>query len=102
MIRYIARRFLWIIPVLFVVSLITFSLMHAVPGGPWAREKAVPASMVARLNEKYGLDQPVPIQYITWVGNLLQGNLGPSYKFQDRTRQRHRRWRDHGPLSSSA
>ena len=85
MIRYIARRFLWIIPVLFVVSLITFSLMHAVPGGPWAREKAVPASMVIRLNEKYGLDQPVPIQYITWVGNLLQGNLGPSYKFQDRT-----------------
>ena len=85
MIRYIARRFLWIIPVLFVVSLITFSLMHAVPGGPWAREKAVPASMVIRLNEKYGLDKPVPIQYITWVGNLLQGNLGPSYKFQDRT-----------------
>jgi oligopeptide transport system permease protein len=76
---------LWIIPVLFVVSLITFSLMHAVPGGPWAREKAVPASMVTRLNEKYGLDQPVPVQYITWVGNLLQGNLGPSYKFQDRT-----------------
>jgi oligopeptide transport system permease protein len=85
MIRYIARRFLWIIPVLFVVSLITFSLMHAVPGGPWAREKAVPASMVARLNEKYGLDEPVPVQYISWVGNLLQGNLGPSYKFQDRT-----------------
>jgi oligopeptide transport system permease protein len=76
---------LWIIPVLFVVSLITFSLMHAVPGGPWAREKAVPASMVARLNEKYGLDEPVPVQYISWVGNLLQGNLGPSYKFQDRT-----------------
>ena len=85
MIRYVVRRFLWIIPVLFVVSLITFSLMHAVPGGPWAREKAVPASMVARLNEKYGLDQPVPVQYITWVTNLLQGNLGPSYKFQDRT-----------------
>jgi oligopeptide transport system permease protein len=85
MIRYIVRRFLWIIPVLFVVSLITFSLMHAVPGGPWAREKAVPAAMVTRLNEKYGLDEPVPVQYLTWVGNLLQGNLGPSYKFQDRT-----------------
>ena len=82
---YILRRFLWIIPVLFVVSLITFSLMHAVPGGPWAREKAVPAAMMARLNEKYGLDQPVYQQYATWVANLLQGNLGPSYKFQDRT-----------------
>lgn len=82
---YIVRRFLWIIPVLFVVSLITFSLMHAVPGGPWAREKAVPAAMMARLNEKYGLDQPVYQQYATWVANLLQGNLGPSYKFEDRT-----------------
>ena len=85
MIGYIARRFLWIIPVLFVVSIITFTLMHATPGGPWAREKALPASMVERLNQKYGLDDPVYIQYIDWVGNLVQGNLGPSYKFQDRT-----------------
>jgi oligopeptide transport system permease protein len=80
-----ARRFLWIIPVLFVVSLITFTLMHAVPGGPWARDKALAPSLVEALNQKYGLDQPVYIQYATWVGNLLQGNLGPSYKFTDRT-----------------
>jgi oligopeptide transport system permease protein len=85
MLRYIAKRFLWIIPVLFVVSVITFTLMHSVPGGPWAREKALPVAMVQLLNQKYGLDQPVPVQYATWVGNLLQGNLGPSYKFQDRT-----------------
>lgn len=85
MIAYIARRFLWIIPVLFVVSVITFTLMHSVPGGPWAREKALPAYMVERLNQKYGLDDPVYVQYIDWVGNLVQGNLGPSYKFQDRT-----------------
>jgi oligopeptide transport system permease protein len=85
MIRYIARRFLWIIPVLFVVSLITFTLMHAVPGGPWARDKALAPSLVATLNQKYGLDQPIYVQYATWVGNLLQGNLGPSYKFTDRT-----------------
>ena len=39
MIRYIIGRLLWIIPVLFVVTIITFGLMHAVPGGPWAREK---------------------------------------------------------------
>jgi oligopeptide transport system permease protein len=85
MLGYIARRFLWIIPVLFVVSLITFTLMHAVPGGPWARDKALAPSLVETLNQKYGLDQPVYIQYATWVGNLLQGNLGPSYKFTDRT-----------------
>jgi oligopeptide transport system permease protein len=85
MLGYIVRRFLWIIPVLFVVSLITFTLMHAVPGGPWARDKALAPSLVETLNQKYGLDQPVYIQYATWVGNLLQGNLGPSYKFTDRT-----------------
>ena len=101
MIGYIARRFLWIIPVLFVVSLITFTLMHAVPGGPWARDKALAPSLVATLNQKYGLDQPVYQQYATWVTNLLQGNLGPSYKFTDRTRQRHRRRRHLDRPSSS-
>lgn len=85
MTRYIVGRFLWILPVLFVVSGLTFILMHAVPGGPWAREKAVPAATVAQLNQKYGLDEPIYIQYITWAGNLVQGNLGPSYKYQDRT-----------------
>ena len=83
--RYIIKRLLWIIPVLFAVSVITFTLMHAVPGGPWEREKPVSASIQAALNVKYGLDDPVPIQYVRWVGNLLQGNLGPSYAFVDRT-----------------
>jgi oligopeptide transport system permease protein len=82
--RYILGRLLWILPVLLVVSGLTFLLMHAVPGGPWAREKAVPAATVARLNQKYGLDDPIHVQYITWVSNLVQGNLGPSYKYQDR------------------
>jgi oligopeptide transport system permease protein len=82
--RYILGRLLWILPVLFVVSGLTFILMHAVPGGPWAREKAVPAATVIRLNQKYGLDEPIYVQYITWATNLVQGNLGPSYKYQDR------------------
>jgi oligopeptide transport system permease protein len=45
----------------------------------------VPAETQAALNEKYGLDDPVPVQYVRWVTDLLQGNLGPSYKFRDRT-----------------
>jgi len=84
-IAYIVRRFLWIIPVLFTVSIITFFLMHAVPGGPWDREKRLPEATVERLNAKYGLDQPIYIQYITWAGKFLQGDLGPSYKYTDRT-----------------
>jgi oligopeptide transport system permease protein len=84
-IAYIVRRILWIIPVLFTVSIITFFLMHAVPGGPWDREKRLPEATVERLNAKYGLDQPIYIQYITWAGKFLQGDLGPSYKYTDRT-----------------
>ena len=85
MIKYIVGRLLWIIPVLFVVTILTFILMHSVPGGPWAREKALPPQTVARLNEKFGLNDPIYVQYIRWAGNLLQGNLGPSFKFADRT-----------------
>ncbi len=85
MIRYFVRRLLWIIPVLFVVTAITFLLMQSVPGGPWAREKALPQGTIDRLNQKYGLDDPIPVQYVHWVANLIQGNLGPSYKYTDRT-----------------
>jgi oligopeptide transport system permease protein len=81
---YIVRRVLWIIPVLFFVSVITFSMMHLAPGGPWAREKHLLQATVDLLNVKYGLTDPVPIQYLRWVGGLLTGDLGPSYKYIDR------------------
>jgi oligopeptide transport system permease protein len=83
-ITYIGRRFLWIIPVLFTVSIITFFLMHAVPGGPWDREKRLPQGTQDRLNAQYGLDQPIYVQYINWASAFVQGDLGPSYRFQDR------------------
>jgi oligopeptide transport system permease protein len=81
---YRSRRILWIIPVLFVVSVITFTLMHSVPGGPWDQEKRLPAAVQSRLNAEYGLDQPLVAQYLTWAGGFIQGDLGPSYRFQDR------------------
>jgi oligopeptide transport system permease protein len=82
---YIVRRVIWIVPVLFAVSLITFGLMHAAPGGPWAREKQLSARTVELLDQKFGLDDPVPVQYLRWVGSLLVGDLGPSYKYLDRS-----------------
>ena len=85
MLGYIIRRVLWIIPVLIVVSMMTFGLMHAAPGGPWAREKKLPTSTVTLLNAKFGLDQPWPIQYLTWVGKMVTGDLGPSYKYINRS-----------------
>jgi oligopeptide transport system permease protein len=83
-ITYIARRVLWIIPVLFTVSVITFFLMHAVPGGPWDSEKHLPANVQKQLNAQYGLDQPLYVQYVQWAGGFLQGDLGPSYRSRDR------------------
>ncbi|HEV8696831.1 MAG TPA: ABC transporter permease [Candidatus Limnocylindrales bacterium] len=82
---YIVRRVLWLIPVLFVVSVITFGLMHAVPGGPFDREKNLRGGVIARLNEKYGLDKPVPEQYVRWVSGLIRLDLGPSYRSENRT-----------------
>jgi oligopeptide transport system permease protein len=83
-ITYLVRRILWIIPVLFTVSVLTFILMHSVPGGPWDSEKHLPAGVEARLNAQYGLDQPLYVQYVQWAGGFIQGDLGPSYRFQDR------------------
>jgi oligopeptide transport system permease protein len=83
-ISYLARRLLWIIPVLFTVSVITFVLMHSVPGGPWDREKHLPAATEKRLNAQYGLDQPLYIQYASWASSFVQGDLGPSYRYTDR------------------
>jgi oligopeptide transport system permease protein len=88
MLGYAVRRVLWIVPVLLVVSLITFALMHAAPGGPFdvrGGDHRLNASTILQLEHQYGLDKPLPQQYLTWLGNLVTGNLGPSYKYADRS-----------------
>ncbi len=85
MTRYIFRRILWLIPVLLFVSLITFTLMHITPGGPWDKEKAVAPQVVANLNAKYNLDKPAWQQYLIYMGGVIRGDLGPSYTYQDRS-----------------
>ncbi len=69
--KFVARRFLWMLLVLFVVSVTTFLLMHAVPGGPFSREKPLPPQTIAQLNEKYNLDAPLHEQYLDYVGDIL-------------------------------
>jgi oligopeptide transport system permease protein len=85
MATYIIRRMLWLIPVLFVVSLITFGLMKAVPGGPWSTERAVSAGVQSQINEKFGYNKPVVEQYITWVTDMARGDFGPTFRFRDRS-----------------
>jgi oligopeptide transport system permease protein len=85
MTRYIINRLLWLIVVLLVVSFITFALMHLVPGGPWDKEKTLAPQVVDALNKKYGLDKPFIAQFGDFLWNILHGDLGVSYSFQDRS-----------------
>jgi len=86
MARYIVRRLLWMIPVLFFISVITFALAHAVPGGPFDKEKALPAEIIANLERYYGLDKPVWRQYVDYIGGILtRFDFGPVYSSRSRT-----------------
>lgn len=80
---FVVRRLLWLIPVLLSVSLITFALMHLVPGGPWDEEKALPPAVVENLNRRYGLDLPYWQQYLNFLWRALQGDLGLSFTRQN-------------------
>jgi oligopeptide transport system permease protein len=69
------------LPVLLIVVAATFFLAHAVPGGPFDRERPLPAEVQEKLNAYYGLDQPLYVQLGNYVKNLLHGDLGPSLKY---------------------
>ena len=81
MLRFLLRRVLLGIPVLVAVATLTFLIMHWVPGGPFDTEKILPPAIIANIEAKYHLDQPVGIQYLLYMKQLLQGDLGPSYKY---------------------
>jgi oligopeptide transport system permease protein len=85
MLAYLVRRILWLIPVLFVVSIVTFTLMHLVPGGPWSSEKQVYAGVEKALAAKYHLNDPIWQQYLYWVWDFVRGDFGPSFKYADRS-----------------
>lgn len=81
MLRFIARRFLEMIPVLFIITTATFFMMKLAPGGPLDREKSTTPEIRQRLEEHYGLNKPVWQQYLDYLGHLAQGDLGPSFKY---------------------
>ena len=82
---FIVRRILWLIPVLIVVSLITFILMHLVPGGPWSTDKAVARGVQAAIDRQYHLNDPVWLQYLRWIFDFIRGDFGPSFRYADRS-----------------
>ncbi|WP_040226123.1 oligopeptide ABC transporter permease [Bhargavaea cecembensis] len=83
--RYLLKRFLYSVITLFIIVTATFLLMQLLPGTPYSNAEKLSDSQRAILDAKYGLDKPVAVQYITYIGNLLQGDLGYSFQYQGRT-----------------
>ncbi len=82
---YILKRLLAAIPVLFSVILLTFLLIRLAPGGPFDEERQVPPEVIENLNQRYHLDDPLHLQFFNYLGHLLQGDFGPSFKYPQRT-----------------
>lgn len=83
--RYIVKRVFLAVVTIWLVATITFFLMFMVPGGPFLAEKSPSPATLEALNRKYGLDQPVIVQYKNYMLNLLKGELGESIKQRGRT-----------------
>ncbi len=84
MAAYLIQRILWIVPVLVAVAVITFILMHQVPGGPWDRSKRLPPQALENVNHNYGLDRPLWEQFGRYALGLAQGDLGVSFRSNNR------------------
>ena len=80
MTRYIIKRVLLAIFTIFIICAITFFTMHAVPGGPFNREKALSEATINALNERYNLDKPLMVQFGLWMKGMLRGDFGVSLK----------------------
>jgi peptide/nickel transport system permease protein len=85
MFNYALRRVLQSIPILFILSILLFALVRSAPGGPLAtayRNPNVTKEQIEILKKQLGLDQPLPVQYVHWLGKMLRGDMGESIKFR--------------------
>ena len=85
MLKFILQRVLSMILVILIVASATFFMMCLLPSGPFSREKKLPAQIIKNLEGRYHLDDPLWKQYVDYMKNLLRGDLGPSFKYTDRT-----------------
>jgi len=85
MFYFAVKRLLWAVPTLLLIITIAFFLMRLAPGGPFSRERPIAPEILANLNKVYHLDESLPEQYFRYLGNILQGDFGPSFKYKDFT-----------------
>ena len=83
--RFIVRRFLSVIPTLFIIVTLSFFLIRLAPGGPFSGEKKLPPEIMANIMRKYHMDEPLINQYFRYIGDVLHFDLGPSYRYKDQT-----------------
>ena len=79
---YLLRRIICALAALLVVITATFLFMHAIPGGPFQRDKALPEAIKKNIEARYKLDQPLHLQYADYLSHLARGDLGPSYRYR--------------------
>jgi len=85
LIQLILKRLFTYIPVLLVVVIVTFLMIHAAPGGPFDAERVASPEIIEKLNEAYNLDKPIHVQIYNYLFNAIQGDFGPSFKYPGRT-----------------
>ncbi|MBU8712241.1 ABC transporter permease [Brevibacillus parabrevis] len=81
---YFLKRLGVMLTTLFIIATVTFFLMKLLPGTPYSNPDKLSEQQLASLNQKYGLDQPLPVQYARYLGNLVQGDWGVSFQFKGR------------------
>ncbi|MGB7951227.1 MAG: ABC transporter permease [Candidatus Binatia bacterium] len=84
MLRFLSKRLLHGIVVIWVVGTLTFVMLRLAPGGPFDRERKLPPEVLANIEAKYHLNEPLISQYLRYITGVIHGDLGPSYKYLDR------------------
>ncbi|MEE3690282.1 oligopeptide ABC transporter permease OppB [Glaesserella parasuis] len=85
MLKFIIKRILEAVPTLFILITFSFFLMRLAPGSPFTSERAYPPEVIANIEAKYHLNEPLYKQYFIYLENLAQGDFGPSFKYKDQT-----------------
>ena len=85
MFRFLLRRLLVAIPTLLLVITASFFMMRAAPGGPFDSQRKLPPEVERNVKAKYGLDKPLFVQYLNYLGGVVHGDLGPSLKYKDKS-----------------
>jgi oligopeptide transport system permease protein len=85
MLTYTLRRIAGLVPTLFVLTTLSFFIIRLAPGGPFDQQQVLPAAIRANLDKAYGFDQPLIMQYARYLAGVVQGDLGPSLRYQDFT-----------------